>query len=105
MFRAVFRRYSAPITPLSRRGLNSAASPAEENENVQNMAKLLSAVRQYYRSILLLFNSSFEDDVLQVIGPPGANREYTLVLSKRGSNRRISGWYGLGLTSSGPMLF
>jgi hypothetical protein len=74
------KRYTAAITSLPRHGFRFLASLAEESENVQNMDRLLNAIRQCTEYIRHLV-SHIEDDVFQVIGLPGANREHTIVLS------------------------
>jgi len=79
MLRYGVRRYTAKITSLSCRRLHSVTSSAEESENVQNMDKLLNAVRQYNEYVHLLV-PRIENDVFQVTGPPGVNREHTVFL-------------------------
>ena len=46
MLRSCVKWHTTGMTFLPRCGLHSTASPAEESQNVQNVAKLLNAVRQ-----------------------------------------------------------
>jgi hypothetical protein len=73
------RRRSQKIVSLSYRGLSSVISPAEESENVQNMDKLLSAIRQCILCIHLLVEPTVEHRTYQVTNPQGGHREHTIV--------------------------
>ena len=71
MLRSGLRRYTTRITFLPRRRLHS------ESQNIQNVDKLLNAVRQCNDAFIL--SRCIEKDAVQVIDPPAANREHAIV--------------------------
>lgn len=79
MLRFGLKWHTTKITSLPRRRLYSVASSARESENVQNVNRLLNAIRQCDEAFIVF--AHVEKDAFQVIDPLAARSEYAAVLS------------------------